>query len=632
VTGAGPEPSGRATKVIAYAAALIILAAATWALQTATAYPWAGLLAAVVLAAVALSGAGFLSVVQQIITTLTQRRTVRIIAIVAVVLLVAAIGGPPAWRWVWRAVSGGPAFAGGCAHPAELRLLTSIDGLEPTRELAVRYEQWTSDVDRSGCPAVHAFVYAAPTAAAATSAIAKGWNDDDRQRPLVTVGPRPDAWLADSTVDVREVRDLAGRAQLPLPIRSSASLGSSPIVLASKLALAGADQTWSQVLSKASGDGATVLVPDPKTSSAGLLAAAGYLSDPAGAPVTLAVARERVRAVVAAGSDGEGAAGLLCRWNGTTTGPGSVVLSNQTWLRFVTGRRPPSGCAAGPAQAGVRVIPTGTPVLDHPLVEFTWSTAAQQSLVEEFRRWLSGPIGRDALTAAGLGPARPDCSGLDANPCVPANLDPIRELFTQAQKPGRVLLALDTSGSMAEQGDPAGPTRFDVAARAVRQAVGRMGRTDQFGLWTFPAAADGRGQRSLVDIGVGTEQHRTDVVTALETVQPAGGTPLYDTIIAGLRAVSDPVADVDPRSLIVLTDGQDTTSGVSAADARASVAELVRTTGVRLYVIAIGEASCTGPQGLRELAATGLGGCFDADPGQLADTVGHLFEVLWKGQ
>jgi len=297
----------------------------------------------------------------------------------------------------------------------------------------------------------------------------------------------------------------------------------------------------------------------------------------------------------------------------------------------VTGRRPGSGCSTGAVQPGVRIIPSGTAVMDHPLVDFVWNTPTQASLVDDLRRWLSGPVGRDAVQAAGLGPARPDCSGYDANPCVPADLDPIRDLFTQAQKPGRVLLALDTSGSMAEPAEQAGATRIAVAVRAVRQALGEVGRTDQFGLWTFPAD-DGRGHRPLVDIGAGTEQHRTDIVAALDAVQPAGGTPLYDTIIAGLTAVDGPAGDVDPRALVVLTDGQDTTSGASAAQAQASVAGLVRATGVRLYVIATGEASCTGPQGLRDLAATGLGGCFDARSDQLGDTVAHLFEVLWKGQ
>jgi hypothetical protein len=51
-----------------------------------------------------------------------------------------------------------------------------------------------------------------------------------------------------------------------------------------------------------------------------------------------------------------------------------------------------------------------------------------------------------------------------------------------------------------------------------------------------------------------------------------------------------------------------------------------------LFVIATGEASCNGSHGLADLAAAGLGSCFDANPDQLGDTIAHLFTVLWKGQ
>jgi hypothetical protein len=183
---------------------------------------------------------------------------------------------------------------------------------------------------------------------------------------------------------------------------------------------------------------------------------------------------------------------------------------------------------------------------------------------------------------------------------------------------------------MAEQVG-AGLTRFDLASRAVGQALGQMGPADQFGLWVFPGAG-GRGYRKVVGVAAGDQRHREATGTALQAVRPGGGTPLYDTIVAGLRAVARPAGGIEPRALVVLTDGQDTSSGISAVAARQSVRDLARTTGARLYVVATGEASCGGPQGLRNLAAAGLGGCFDADPDQLPDAIAQLFDVLWKGQ
>jgi Mg-chelatase subunit ChlD len=277
------------------------------------------------------------------------------------------------------------------------------------------------------------------------------------------------------------------------------------------------------------------------------------------------------------------------------------------------------------------LIPQGAPMLDHPLVEFAWSTGKQQALVKGFRDWLFEAAGRQALGEAGLGPVRRDCSLLEDNPCAPAMLGTARDLFLQAQKPGRVLLALDTSGSMTAAAGPAGTTRFTLASRAISQALGQMGSKDQFGLWTF-AGAGRAGHQQLVAIAEGDQKHRAEIVAALGRVRLAGDTPLYDTIIAGMEEIAKPAADVEPRALVVLTDGVDTSSADSATTMQARVRDLAGTAGVRLFVVATGEASCTGPRGLREVATIGLGGCFDADPDQLGDAIAHLFEVLWKGQ
>jgi hypothetical protein len=340
-----------------------------------------------------------------------------------------------------------------------------------------------------------------------------------------------------------------------------------------------------------------------------------------------------MRDVVVAGSDIEGASGLLCQWFGAPQGsrPRAIVISDQTWRRYDDQQRA-TGCPGQPrtAPALTKLIPQGAAMLDHPLVEFAWSTEKQQALVSGFRDWLFEAAGREALGTAGLGPVRRDCSLLEDNPCAPAMVGTARDLFQLAQKPGRVLLALDTSGSMAASAGPAGTTRFTLASRAISQALGQMGSRDQFGLWTFSGAGR-NGHRELVTIAEGDQQHRAEIVEALGRVSLSGDTPLYDTIIAGMQEIARPVAEVEPRALVVLTDGVDTSSAGNAEAMRATVRDLAGT-GARLFVVATGEASCTGPRGLREVATLGLGGCFDADPDQLTDAITHLFEVLWKGQ
>ncbi|MEH1127604.1 vWA domain-containing protein [Micromonospora sp. CPCC 206061] len=629
------QPPARTT-IVSAVILVALLGVATWIVEQAAEHPWRALAAALVIAFVTVvPRRQMVEIMKWVIEN--WKRIVPAGILLTLVALLAVLPLRP-----------GPVAAVGCAHPAEVRVLTSVDELAATRTLVRRYERWTADhnQDAPGCPTVHAFVYAATTAAA-TSALARAWRPDGAQRPLVSIGPRPDVWLPDSTVDVREVRALARRAQLPEPIRAINSIGSSPVVLVTRAQVPNPAPAWSRLVpALLRGSGPALLAPDPETSTVGLLAAAAYLSGPDGKPTSLAEARQRVRATVVAGPDaGAGAGAVLCRWAGAppdTSALASAIVSEQAWLRFMGMNPPGAECPGGPVPSGgISVAPAGTPVLDHPLVEFTWSTAAQQSVIDGFRRWLFGGNGRDAREAVHLRDARPDCSALELNPCVPADLDVTLDRYVEAQRPGRVLLALDTSGSMANVAGPAGLTRFDVAARAVVQALGQMGPRDEFGLWTFPGAG-GKGQRQLARIAAGSEGHRRQIGEALHGARPAGGTPLYDTIVTGMRAVAAPAPGVDRRALLVMTDGKDTGSGTSAEVARRTVRDMAGRAGAVLFVVATGEASCRDPLdappggarlSLRDLVAADLGGeCFDARPDQLTATVAELFKRLWRGE
>jgi len=135
-------------------------------------------------------------------------------------------------------------------------------------------------------------------------------------------------------------------------------------------------------------------------------------------------------------------------------------------------------------------------------------------------------------------------------------------------------------------------TRFEVATRAIQQSLRLMSDRDEFGLWVFPADAEGRGTRQLVPIGRGDATadglpRREAAVAALGRVTPAGGTPLHRTIVDGVRAVG-PTGEDRVTALVVVTDGEDTSSGLTPAQVTAAV----RDKQVRVLVIAVGEAHC----------------------------------------
>jgi hypothetical protein len=86
------------------------------------------------------------------------------------------------------------------------------------------------------------------------------------------------------------------------------------------------------------------------TSSAGLLAATGYLTRPDGSLGSLAVARGRQRAIIADGSAATGAGPLLCRWDDAAS-PRTLVVTDQLWRRFVSGDSLGDSCPNEPAKA-----------------------------------------------------------------------------------------------------------------------------------------------------------------------------------------------------------------------------------------------------------------------------------------
>jgi hypothetical protein len=187
-------------------------------------------------------------------------------------------------------------------------------------------------------------------------------------------------------------------------------------------------------------------------------------------------------------------------------------------------------------------------------------------------------------------------------------------------------MVMDASGSM---GKPVttGRTRFDVAGAGLAQALGLLGSQDQFGLWTFPGPGREAHQPIVARIKAVTAPQRNAAVAGLAAVTPHGETPLYRNIVDGIRAVAGTGAAGRKTALVVLTDGQDTISDVSRDRTRSAIAAA---TGIEVYIVAIGEAACDGPRGLRALTV-GHGDCYDTGYDDISNTMARLFEGLWKG-
>lgn len=538
-----------------------------------------------------------------------------------------------------------------CPHPTELKVLASSEGAPAARVLLSQYE--LSTVDTNQCPAVHGFVEPADRADL-IRAVAHGWQADKMFDPATVVGSRPDLWLADSTIDVRDVLELAKYAKKSLPVVASESIGSSPMVIVSGIPISGLAEgaSWSAVVAAAMSQGIGLLTADPQASVDGLLATASYLRHGNTSTVSLPQARRLAQTVHASGMVARDDAGTaICRFRTADVTNLAVITSEQLWLRYGQTSQLAGACAGkAPSRLGGSMVrPTDSLVLDHPFVQFDWNTQRRRSTVDEFRRWLATTAGQRAVASAGLDSARPDCSGtldLDAepdaiktdvtpergvarDPCVPVDVDELHQLYESVQQPGVVLLELDTSGSMNDRTN-GGSSRLAAATDAVVHALGQIGPEDQFGIWTF--SGEKPAHKQIAAIGPGSIVRRDKAVDALRKVPAAGSTPLYRSILDGLAKVASTGSGKQQRAVVVVTDGQDTSSRVSAADTVSQIRRTSDRSGVGLFIIATGEATCEGAGGLKVLTDAGRGECFESSMAQIPTVTGKLFESLWKGR
>jgi len=557
-----------------------------------------------------------------------------------------------------------PASWVGCAPPTQLRVLTAADGLESTKEVAADYEKATAR-HNGGCPAVELYVFA-PESAGVTwkdlaAALANGWRDGARIHPLRDIGPRPDVWLPASTLDTEEVEGIAEKALNPTPIADMSSVAVSPIVLGI-MAPAGSEfgnrpvMSWTEWLEEIERRNWDVLRPDPATSVTGRVAGAAQYASQLRTGTSkdqLRLTEQRITSSLDRGGYRRDApsSGLLCqlRNRAGSVGAGLAVVSSEHALaRYSAGLPLSPECGAQESLRGQEmplfVYPSDTLRLDYPFVRFTWTTEDRpRRAATAFRDWLRSIPGRESLRDAGLRPVDPypidpplvDRLGrLPPTSDLPPSLPPTAvdvnsalDAHRAAQAAGRVLFAVDASGSMRQQVGGAAATRLQVVARGVRASLDHMGSRDEFGLWVFPdsaGASAGASHRLLVPIGPGQEDRRRQVARQLAGVRASGGTPLYDTIIQAVRAARQQ-GGRSTAAVVVLTDGEDTT-GRPPSQVQAALDE--SRVPVQVFVVAVGQARC-GDGPLR--AIRGLR-CDNADVGNIEGKLAELFSVLWRGQ
>ena len=399
--------------------------------------------------------------------------------------------------------------------------------------------------------------------------------DVTAQEPLQTVGDLaaldddalPDVWVPDSSLWVSR----AGSATL----ETVGSMASSPVVLATSrdavdaLGWAGSAPGWGQALAGQQ----ALAVPDLATSAEGLAAlgavrtALGGGEDADNAVVQAVLAAQRGPAVAVSDALAAGTAG----------GADAPLVPVSEQEVYATNRDAEDS-------ALVAVYPSeGSPALDYPIVRVGSASGDAAAAVEATVRALTSETARTAVLRAGFrdaeGKAPRDAgdTGLqEAAPAAlaldPAGVQALVARLSSLASPSRILAVFDVSKSM--EAPAGGGTRATLARDAAKATLSLVPGDYALGLWVFAYRLDGdRDWTELLptrelDADVEGRPQREVLDDQLDSIPDRlapGGTGLYDTTLAAVRAARENYDPTAVNSVLVLTDGtnEDDDAGVS---------------------------------------------------------------------
>lgn len=188
----------------------------------------------------------------------------------------------------------------------------------------------------------------------------------------------------------------------------------------------------------------------------------------------------------------------------------------------------------------------------------------------------------------------------------------------QGQSQTRMLLLLDSSGSMAQKA--VGGTRIQAARHALLEVIRGLPPTAEVGMRVFGSKVyrrtdPGACQDTDLAVPLGTD-NRGALSDAVTAYKPYGETPIPMALEKG----ADDLGDHGPRSIVLVSDGESTCGDPCP------VAKKVSKSGVRLTVNVVGLAvSGTARQQLKCIADSAGGNYYDADSAkEIESTLEHV--------
>ena len=255
----------------------------------------------------------------------------------------------------------------------------------------------------------------------------------------------------------------------------------------------------------------------------------------------------------------------------------------------------------------------GTFYSDNPflILNAPWVSAEQKQAASALQLWLAKEITPQVAATSGFRPADLDVapvSPVDAahgvDPTQPKRvlglptprvLDALRKTWREDRKPANVLLVVDTSGSMEGE-------RIENAKSGLQSFLREAAPQDHVGLMRFSADRE-----VLVDVAPVSE-NREQLRSAVESLRADGGTAFHDAAAEGFDLIRGLRDRERINAVVLLTDGEDTDSSLSAEDVMEKLGAQGDTSNqVRVFTIAYSDGA-EGAQGTLEGIADASGG------------------------
>ena len=498
----------------------------------------------------------------------------------------------------------------------------------------------------------------------AADALARGWNAD-------VDGPRPDVWSPAASSWTQLLRQKTTALNKPDLIGSAkpSSIANTPLVIAMpepmavalgwpKKALGWGDvyqlarnpKGWASI--KAPYGAFTLGKTNPNFSTSGLnatigtyVAATGTSSDLTLAnladPKVQQYARQVEQAVVHYGDTTLTFLSNLQKADDGGNGLkyiSAVAVEEKSVWDYNQGN--PSGDPttlgehAKPHTPLVAIYPKeGTLMSDSPyaILQAEWVDTKVTKAAEAFLKYVQGADAQKKFAAAafrgfdllpvaaitagnGLIPTEPK---LVLSPPSPPVLAQVQKLWNAQRKPARVLLIIDTSGSMSEAAGN-GFSKIDLAKKAALTALDQFGPRDDVALWSFstPLNNDPKPYRELVPFEPIT-QGKAKLREQISLLDANGGTALYATARQAFEVMSQNTTADKISAVVLLTDGKNEYSADSdLASLEKQLSPEDTSHSVRFFPIGYG-ADADLPT-LRAIAESARGAAYDAsDPASL---------------